>query len=962
MSEERWNRVKGLFEEALTRPSGERPAFLAKSCPGDPETLAEIESLLAAHEQAGGFLARPALIESGTAADARAALAPGKQLGPYQILAAIGSGAVGDVYRARDSRLDRDVAIKVLPRELAADAGRRERFEREARAASALDHPNVVAVHDAGWHEGTPFMVTELLEGQTLAERLAQGPITVRKSLEYLVQAARGMAAAHARGIVHRDLKPSNLFLTSQGQLKILDFGVAKLARGSDAVAGDERGGTTPGLAVGTVDYMSPEQVRGARVDARSDQFGLGCVLYELLAGEPPFRRSTAAETMAAVLQDEPVPVERANPRVPRPVAWIVERCLAKDPGDRYGATQDLARDLELALGRFSEFSTMRALAGRAPRFARRALVLAIVIGAGAVGFWLARRQVQTVPVVRYLTYSGDDASPAAAPDGATVAFSSNRDGRRRIWLKQLTSGSEAPLTDGDDDHPRFSPDGASLLFTRYEGRGASLYRVPAVGGAPHKVVDDALYGDFAPDGRRIAFVRRVAAPPHTETVIGTVGLDGSGLRELARLKSELFVDTAFVHPRWSPDGREIAATQSTHLLGEPNVIALLDVASGVVRTLPPVDGSIWRGGLAWAAPGQILCSKPETVASAQTGTNSRLALLDVATNRARPLFSAPVTISRVDVVGAGRLVLESSSVRHSLREIRLKPGAGAKDRWLTHGNSSDRQPIFEPGGEWVAFSSNRSGNLDIWAVSRRSGEVRRLTDDPGQDSDPAFTAEGRLLWSSNRSGSFEIWLAEADGSGARQISRDGADADNPVVSRDGQWIVYASANPQLRGLMKMRQDGTEATLLVPGDNLILPEISPDGSYVAYVAEAGNDSATLRVASMGDGSHVPFEIMVPRRTRGSAIDHGRCRWLPDGHALAYISRDSSGPYGVYVQEFVPGVDSRARRRRVTGLEPELDAESLAVSPDGSLLAVAFQEERFDLMLLENLAGLPARFR
>ncbi|HET8644765.1 MAG TPA: protein kinase, partial [Vicinamibacteria bacterium] len=548
----RWPLVKELFQAALDRPPAERAAFLDQACP-DADLRAEVQSLLASHDQAGAFMEAPV---TAPGARAEATLAPGTRLGPYAITAAVGSGGMGEVYRARDERLGREVAVKVLPRDLAADPGRRRRFEQEARAASALNHPNIVAVYDARCDDEVPFMVTELLHGQALDAWLQQGPLPVRKALDCALQAARGLSAAHERGIVHRDLKPANLFLTSEGQLKILDFGIAKLSPALEGAAtGRREPATTSGVVLGTVGYMSPEQVRGARVDFRSDQFSLGCVLYELLAGEPPFLRPSAAQTMAAVLQDEPPPLAEVNPRVPLPVAWVAERCLAKDPDERYGSTRDLARDLELAQARLTELTRPVAASRARPRahlLAAAAGGLALLAAAAALGRW-ARPAPATVPSLRYLTYSGRDTSPAASPDGKTIAFSSTRGGPRRIWIKQLATGSEVPLTAGDDDDPRFSPDGAHILFSRREGGRVSLYRVPAVGGEPRKLVDDALYGDYSPDGSRLAFVRQLAEHGGITSVIAVAGADGAGARELARLDGSRYAAGAFVHPRWSP-------------------------------------------------------------------------------------------------------------------------------------------------------------------------------------------------------------------------------------------------------------------------------------------------------------------------------------------------------------------------------------------------------------------------
>ena len=956
MPAEHWEELRRLFFLALDRPPEDRPRFLDEVCAGDAALRGELESLLQSHEQAGDFLERPAVVDSSRPMPL---LAAGQRLGPYEIAAVIGSGGMGLVYRARDTRLERDVAIKVLPTDLA-DAERRRRFEQEARAASALNHPNIVAVYDVGSHEGAPFLVTELLRGQSLAERTAQGPLPTRKALEYAVQVARGLAAAHERGIVHRDVKPANLFATSDGHLKILDFGVAKLLpSGPGMPAGPvSTRETTPGLVVGTVGFMAPEQLKGGAVDGRADQFSLGCVLYALLAGQEPFARPSAAQTLEAVLRDEPVPLARVNARVPRAVSWIVERCLAKDPQDRYRSTHDLARDLELAQGRLTETGLSFLGPLRFPRrLATAAALAAMLIATGlATRWWIARAPVG-VPQVRYLTYSGRDFSPAAAPDGSMVAFSSNRDGRRRIWLKQLSTGNEAPLTEGEDDHPRFSPDGATLLFARNEGGRVSLYRVPTVGGEARKLVDDALYGDFSPDGRRLAFVRQAVSDTGMTSVVAIAAADGSSVRELARLDGTRFAAGAFVEPRWSPNGRYLAATQSTLQLGEPTVIALVDAENGQVQALPPPsDAGVWRGGLVWSGDDGVLCAQPESVVGQQTGTSSRIVHLDLGSRRTRPLLSSPVNLVGLDVLGPERLVLEARSLRQNLREIPLAAKDGTGERWLTMGNGADRQPIYTRDGEWIAFSSNRSGNLDVWAVSRRSGAIRRLTDDPAHDSDPHFMPDGRLLWSSNRSGRFEIWIGAADGSGARQLSRDGVDAENPVASPDGQWIVYASANPASRGLVKMRADGREAALLVPG-NRIEPEISPDGRFVAFVADVGSDRAMLSVVRLSDGAPAGFDVRLPPWTSGAGIDQGRCRWMSDSRALAYIAQEPGGTHVVYVQDFIPGTDTTPRRRRIAAREPDLHAESLGVSPDGTHLTVSFREQRFDLMLAEGVPGV-----
>jgi dipeptidyl aminopeptidase/acylaminoacyl peptidase len=390
-------------------------------------------------------------------------------------------------------------------------------------------------------------------------------------------------------------------------------------------------------------------------------------------------------------------------------------------------------------------------------------------------------------------------------------------------------------------------------------------------------------------------------------------------------------------------------------------VIAIVDAQTGAVHDLrQPGEGGVWPGGVAWSGASHLLCSQADSPVGQQTAASSRLVSLDTSAQSVRPLLSSATDMLAFDVLGAGRLVLETRSLRQNLRRIPLGDGSSAAAaQWLTRGNSADRQPTYASNGEWIAFSSNRSGNQDLWAVSTRSGALRRLTDHPGQDFDPAFLPDGRLVFSSNRSGAFEVWTAAEDGSGARQLTRDGIDAENPVATPDGRFVVYASANPKGRGILRLPVAGGEPVRLASG-NSILPEVSPDGRWVAYVADQGGDRAALRVIALEDGRPAPFEIPLPAWISGGTIDQGRCRWRPDGRAIAFVARQADG-YVVYEQDFRPGLDTTAARRVLASLAPDLDAESIAFSSDGRELAVSFREQLFDLMLAEGVPGvLPAR--
>ncbi|HYC61842.1 MAG TPA: protein kinase, partial [Thermoanaerobaculia bacterium] len=826
-------------------------------------------------------------------------LAVDSMVGAYRITGAIGEGGMGQVYRAVDSRIGRAVAVKVLPRTFSSDPDRLRRFEQEARAAGMLNHPNLLTLFEFGSHEGAPFMVAELLEGETLRAALMRGPMRASLAIEIACAVSEGLAAAHDRGIVHRDLKPENIFLTVDGRVKILDFGLAKLV--SEGVAQNDDTAewgfaSTSGLVVGTAGYMAPEQVRGQTIDARADIFALGVILYEMLSGVRAFRKSSAVETMNAILAEDPKPLADLVPDASPSLVRIVGRCLQKNRDQRYQS----ARDLAFSLASFSSTTSTEII--RSPlRVDRRWWrMLAATLAGGAllaIGYLLGMTRSElspgSPPVVRYLTFSGRDWGPVSSPDGRTVAFTSTRDGTSRIWIKQIADGSEAALTNGPDLFPRFSADGATVLFTRLEGSQTSLWRAAVVGNEPRRIIGNARDGDFSPDGTRIAFLRRTAGSQQVSWELWIAAADGSSARRVHATK-----EPQLHSPRWSPDGRELA------LIAEGDQVTarilLVTVDDGKHRYVAPAQARGVLTAAAWSRLGELVYSMSDVSASQSRGAGGSIYSHDLRSGATRKLLSVPVTGRYVDVA-AGRIFLDFNSSNQNLRESAI--GAADRDgRWLTHGRSSDRQPVYSADGKLVVFSSDRGGNLDLWSINRETSAITRVTDDPTDDWDPGFTADGKqLLWSSNRSGNFEIWIASPDGSDARQLSNDGADAENPTATADGQWIVYTSFHPEKRGIWRMRRDGSEATRIVPG-RCLNPEVSPDGTYVAYHTDELNVSARIRVARVSDGSETAFQVDV-RAPFGASI--GRTRWMPDGTAIAFIAPDARGRLGIFTQAFDP---------------------------------------------------------
>ena len=482
----------------------------------------------------------------------------GRRLGRYEVVSLLGAGGMGEVYRARDTVLERDVALKVLPEAAAEDPDRLERFAREARAVARLSHPNILEIHDVGHDNDVHYAVTELLEGESLRERLGRGRLPVRKAVSTADAIARGLGAAHAQGVVHRDVKPENVLLTSDGRVKVLDFGIASLHEPEVQAAGPDASEvstiTAAGSLLGTIGYMAPEQVRGEAADARSDVFALGCVLYEMLTGERTFHRATPAESLAAVLHDEPPPPLSLVPDIPAGIDRVVMRCLEKEPGERFQSAADVAFALRAAEGSQGH----RTVARR--RKLDRRLVVAAIVGAVTVALWgvfsSRRAELRGEWKPRQITNApGWEAEPALSPDGRQIAYVSNETGNPDIWVVDVAGGTPLRLTNhpAADCSPAWFPDNSSLAFVSDRSGKRSIWKVPRLGGEARMVLEDARDPAISPDGRNIAIARP-----------GPSGVDRVAIATLnpvtnpALLTGESAGLWDHRHPSWSPDGKRI--------------------------------------------------------------------------------------------------------------------------------------------------------------------------------------------------------------------------------------------------------------------------------------------------------------------------------------------------------------------------------------------------------------------
>jgi Tol biopolymer transport system component len=852
--------------------------------------------------------------------------------------------------------------VKVLPQHLSTNSEVRARFEREAKTVSSLNHPHICTLFDVGRDRDTDYLVMELVEGETLAARTARGPLPTDDVLRIGSQIADALERAHRAGVVHRDLKPGNVMVTKSGA-KLMDFG---LARGA-GLAGTPGSGVTvasltqsptvaqpltaEGTLVGTFQYMAPEQLEGKEADTRSDIWALGCVLHEMATGTRAFDGKSQASLISAIMSSQPAPASQVAPLSPLVFDRIVSQCLAKDPDERFQSAHDVRLGLDMLRDGSGVIASVDA--GATPRATRRRvwpfiLVSGLVLG-GVLGFatarWLVPAPHVEPPRVSTLVHSGADQQPVASPDGKTIAFTSSRSGKARIWIKQLASGDEVALTEGEDYAPQFSPDGSQVLFAHSGLEGISLWRVSIVGGQPRRLVENANEGVWSPDGKRLAFLR--LSDELRQGEVWVANADGSDAKRIHAGQSGLRWLS------WSPSGDRVMAASVP--LANAAIYYLLVPANGdSARVVQPAAGLSLTSNPVWLGRGDRICyAIVEALATSVTGQASRIVEHSLRSGKVREILNLPSTCRDLAVLGDGRLLIGVAQQSQNLILVDQPGQPGARERWLTRGASSDRQPVFSPDGKRVLFSSNRSGNLDLWEMDVETLALTRVTDHAGQDWDPAYTPDGRgILWSSDRSGVFEIWQAAADGSSARQISQDGVDAENPTMTPDGAWMLFLSGRPQQPGAWKMRADGSEATPLVAGVNL--PQLSPDGVFFSAPVGAGQRTGReLHVYRMSDGSALPWTIELPP---SFDVPVGRTRWAGP-RRLAYIDLDESRYSGVTVRDVTESAVGAPAR--YAGFYPLSPTESFDITHDGTRAVLSVRNQVLSIALAENVPGVTA---
>jgi serine/threonine protein kinase len=852
-------------------------------------------------------------------------VALGESIAHYTLLDKLGEGGMGIVYKALDNHLGRTVALKMLPPGTVSDPERKRRFVQEARAASALSHPNIVTIYDIDTSDGVTFIAMEYVNGKTLDRVIRGKGASLNQSLKYAVQIADALAAAHAAGIVHRDIKPGNIMVTEAGQAKILDFGLAKLTE--NAGTDEEQAtrtlkceATEQGAVLGTTAYMSPEQAEGKKVDARSDIFSFGSVLYEMTTGQRAFSGDTRASTLAAILREEPRPASEVAHETPHEMERIISRCLRKDPDRRY---QNIA-DLRLALEEVKEESESGKMAVPPKIRRRRVAVIAILAGLLAMGSiaavaWLlrnAKAPAQAPVLTRLTSDSGFTTQPAISPDGKLLAYASDRSGEDHldIWVRQIAGGDPIRITHdpAEASEPSFSQDSSKIVF-RSERDGGGIYVISALGGEEQLLAKRGHSPRFSPDGASIAFSQ---TQPYGSEAIFLLTSTGGVAR---RITPDFYVAR---NPAWSADGKRLLFWGAP-LIGQDE-LWLVPAQGGPpvkIRALEALRQQGISTDETLAPPGEWVGDEIFFAGSAGSSQNLwrvRLSPSDwqLAGPATRLTFGTgseiQPSIAAVDT--RLRLVFASETSKYNIWTLPVDANRGQVVNALqrvTADPSPDVRPSVSADGSKMAFNSFRSGGGEIWFKDLGTGKERPLTVPPGEKSHPVISADGsRVFFTVHLRDRWSIYVVPAAGGEGETVCNDCYMAED--LSFDGRKLLTTGPAPGQQNvftvfLLDLESRRRSQLLTHPRWSIWGPAFSPDGRWISFhVAETGLEAGGAYIAPFREGMILGEKDWIP--IAGDSAQ--QTRWSPDANLLYYLSaRD--GFVCLWAQRLDPGTKQAA---------------------------------------------------
>jgi eukaryotic-like serine/threonine-protein kinase len=945
MTPEHWQRIKAVLDAALEREPNERAAFLDRACRGNESLRRQVDSFLVSYEQSGSFIEEPAFgLMAESLASERTRFAVGSTVGHYKVLAKLGAGGMGEVYLAEDTRLGRKIALKVLPPAFINEDERVQRFQQEARAASALNHPNILTIHEIGQVDSTHFIATEFIEGETLRQHMATAPLKVSEALEIAIQVTSALCAAHEAGIVHRDIKPENIMLRRDGIAKILDFGLAKLTE-PKTVSADSPTlfQTIQGRVMGTAYYMSPEQARGLPIDARTDIWSLAVVVYEMIGGQLPFEGPTGNDVIAAILDREPISLLRHSPETPKELDWILKKALRKDRDERYQTARELLTDFKnlkepwaLEVGQKWQRRQVKILA------ALLAGVALIVAGY----FWLRPRQNPNrsqAPAnfsFTQLTYqSGTEFFPSLSPDGKTFIYASRESGNWDIYLQRVGGTNPIKLTKdsaADDSQPAFSPDGERIAF-RSERDGGGIFLMGATGESITRVSDFGYSPAWSPDGAEIVVGTEKIPQPSTrptKSQLWTIDIKSNNRR--------LISEGDALQPTYSPHKYRIAYWGRPSKAGQREDIWTIPVGGGEAVRI--TDGTTIDINPVWSPDGRYLYFSSNRGGSLNVWrvaidekSGATLAQPEAVTTIGAATSALQLSFSR----DGRRLAYIAQEDIRNLRKVPFDPETGkiaGEPVWISRGSLQLWFPELSPDGEWVTACS-RGQQRHVYIMRPDGSDLRDLTDDNFRnDGWPRWSPDGkRIAFTSRRTGDYELWVINRDGSGLRQLT-DSKGAHYSPWSSDGR-IAYSDHWPKNECvIIEPDKGGSELKPLyltsLPNPSMSFEgwSFSPDAKKLAGINHLPNGSHSgIGIYDLASGA---YEWLT---------DFGDWPvWLNDNRRLLFVSQGKI---------FLYDTQSRQYRPVLTVTDQDVDIGSASLSRDNRMIYFTFVSAEADIWLM-----------